>query len=110
MFKKNKKNKKNIKNEEVNKVLVFNSVAHLENYLENATYTLKEYFGAPWLPASSALNEQRVRVALVFMVLTGFDFVIASYDDDTKEYIKKIESDVESLKFNNTLKGSNKNE
>ena len=56
------------------------------------------------------MDEQRVRVALVFMVLTGFDFVIASYDDDTKEYIKKIESDVESLKFNNTLKGSNKNE
>ena len=62
------------------------------------------------MPASSALDEQRVRVALVFMVLTGFDFVIVSYDDDTKEYIKKIESDVESLKFNNTLKGSNKNE
>ena len=43
-----KKNKKNIKNEEVNKGLVFDSVAQLENYLENATYTLKEYFGAPY--------------------------------------------------------------
>lgn len=98
------------KYEEVNKVLKFYSIEELNQYLDTATVTLRDCFGAPWLPASSALDNQKVRVAIVFMVLTGFDFVIVSKDKKTNKYIQDIQSNVENLKYYINSKGSNNNE
>jgi hypothetical protein len=94
----------------VNKVLEFYSIEELNQYLDTATATLRDCFGAPWLPASSALDNQKVRVAIVFMVLTGFDFVIVSKDKKTNKYIQDIQSNVENLKYYINSKGSNNNE
>ena len=44
------------------------------------------------------------------MILTGFDFVIASKDKETNEYIQRIQNDVENLKYYINSKGSNNNE